>query len=105
MEKASQGLVVAGGNGQGAAANQLSYPKGVFVDSLGTIYVVDGGSHRVMRWHHGTEVGKLVVGGKGVGQGANQLNSPEGLSFEHLGNLYVADSMNHRVQKYLVESD
>ena len=38
---AKEGIVVAGGRGQGSALTQLSYPRGLFVDTSGTIDVVD----------------------------------------------------------------
>ena len=37
----NQGIVVAGGQGQGSALTQLSYPQGLFVDTSDTIYVAD----------------------------------------------------------------
>ena len=38
---AKEGIVVAGGRGEGNALTQLSYPQGLLVDTSGTIYVVD----------------------------------------------------------------
>ena len=36
---ANQGIVVAGGQGEGSALTQLSYPQGLFVDTSSAIYV------------------------------------------------------------------
>ena len=44
---AKEGIVVAGGQGKGSALTQLSYPRGLFVDTSGTIYVVDARNERV----------------------------------------------------------
>ncbi|CAF1049955.1 unnamed protein product [Adineta steineri] len=94
-----EGRIVAGGNGQGRNLNQLSLPQGVIVDYLGQIYVADCENHRVMRWCEGKVEGEIVVGGNGKGNKSNQLNLPFGLSFDDEGNLYVAELGNHRIKK------
>ncbi|CAF4812991.1 unnamed protein product, partial [Rotaria magnacalcarata] len=47
---AKEGIVVAGGQGAGNTLTQVSYPYGLFVDTLGTLYVADSNNDRVMRW-------------------------------------------------------
>ncbi|CAF4874800.1 unnamed protein product, partial [Rotaria magnacalcarata] len=76
---------------------------GIFVDTLGTLYVADCYNHRVMRWTQGTKQGTVIVGGNGEGAGANQFNIPIGLSFDRHGNLYVVDMGNNRVQRFSIE--
>ncbi|CAF1672158.1 unnamed protein product, partial [Rotaria magnacalcarata] len=93
------GIVLAGGQGEGDALTQLYHPNGLFVDTLGTLYVADSRNDRVMRWTQGAKQGTVVVGGHGEGAGANQFNYPCGLSFDRHGNLYVTDYNNHRVQR------
>jgi DNA-binding beta-propeller fold protein YncE len=105
VEGAKQGIVVAGGEGRGNGLTQLSLPKGVVVDQLGTVYVAEGGNDRIMRWVKGATEGSVIVGGNGVGGQSNQLNGPEGLSFDRYGNLYVVDNGNHRVQKFTIDSN
>ncbi|CAF1587461.1 unnamed protein product [Adineta steineri] len=75
-------------------------PRGVIVDNLGQIYVVDCWNSRVMRWCEGDEEGEIVTGGNGEGDEPNQLYNPYGLSFDNEENLYVSDQWNHRIQKY-----
>ncbi|CAF3044622.1 unnamed protein product, partial [Rotaria socialis] len=104
VEGAKEGIVVAGGQGEGNALTQLSYPYGIFVDTLGTLYVADYGNHRVMRWTQGDKKqSTVIVGGNGWGEGANQFNVPIGLSFDRHGNLYVVDWNNARVQRFSIE--
>ncbi|CAF1004699.1 unnamed protein product [Rotaria magnacalcarata] len=98
---AKEGIVVAGGQGQGNALTQLYLRKGLFVDILGTLYVVDWGNVRVMRWTQGAKQGTVIVGGNGTGE--NQLRLPMGLSFDRHGNLYVADCGNNRVQRFSIK--
>ncbi|CAF4966335.1 unnamed protein product, partial [Rotaria socialis] len=77
VEGAKEGIVVAGGQGKGSALTQLSCPNGIFVDTLGTLYVADWGNSRVMRWTQGDKKqGTVIVGGNGKGDGANQLSCP-----------------------------
>jgi DNA-binding beta-propeller fold protein YncE len=96
---------VAGGRGEGNRLTQLSYPWGVVVDQLGTVYVADGWNARIMRWVKGATEGSVIVGGNGVGGQSNQFNVPFGLSFDRHGNLYVVDLGNHRVQKFNIDSN
>ncbi|CAF1597237.1 unnamed protein product, partial [Rotaria magnacalcarata] len=105
-EDATEGIVVAGGQHAGDALTQLHYPNGLFVDSLGTLYVTDTFNDRVMRWiQGGKKQGTVIVGGKARGEGANQVNLPRGLSFDRQGNLYVVDASNYRVQRFSIEKD
>jgi DNA-binding beta-propeller fold protein YncE len=103
MEGAKQGIVVAGGQGEGNGLTQLCSPRGVIVDQLGTVYVADCWNNRIMRWSKGATQGSVIVGGNGGGSQSNQLNGPVGLSFDRHGNLYVVDNGNHRVQKFNIE--
>ncbi|CAF1158285.1 unnamed protein product, partial [Rotaria magnacalcarata] len=100
---ATEGIVIAGGQGYGNAVTQLHYPNGLFVDTLGTLYVADTRNHRVMRWTQGANQGTVIVVGNGPGAGVNQFNFPTGLSFDRYGNLYVADWGNNRVQRFSIE--
>ena len=76
MEGAKQGIVVAGGQGEGNGLTQLCSPRGVIVDQLGTVYVADYGNDRIMRWSKGATQGSVIVGGNGRGSESNQLNCP-----------------------------
>ncbi|CAF4380503.1 unnamed protein product [Rotaria sp. Silwood2] len=103
VEGAKQGIVVAGGQGEGNGLRQLYYPRGVVVDQLGTVYVADAGNARIMRWPKGATQGSVIVGGNGSGGQSNQLNWPIGLSFDRHGNLYVVEYGNHRVQEFNID--
>ncbi|CAF3876054.1 unnamed protein product [Rotaria sp. Silwood2] len=105
INAASEGTVVAGGQGKGNDLTQLSYPQAVIADSSGIIYVADEENHRVMRWFRGATQGTMIAGGNGKGIQMNQLNHPAGLSFDGHGNLYVADFYNHRIQHFDIETN
>jgi sugar lactone lactonase YvrE len=93
----------AGGNGMGSAANQFSYPEGIYMDGVGNIYVADEGNSRILKFPAGSTSatnGVTVAGGNGIGSAANQLNSPNWVYLDASGNIYVADAGNNRIQKF-----
>ena len=102
---ATNGTLVAGGNGQGAANNQLSNPNRVALDSSGNIYISDTGNNRIMKWEPDATEGTLVAGGNGsgganAGSDTNKLDSPRGIHVDSSGNIYVSDYNNHRIMKW-----
>jgi sugar lactone lactonase YvrE len=105
LRGAKQGIVVAGGQGEGNSLRQLSFPQTVIVDQLGQLYVADSFNHRVMRWRSEAREGSIVVGGNEEGQELKQFKYIGGLSFDREGNLYVVDYGNDRVQKFLIDSN
>jgi len=103
-ERRKEGMVVAGGNGQGNKLNQLNYPRYIFIDREETVYVSDGDNHRVMKWLKGANEGIIVAGGQGRGNSLNQLNRPYGLLVNEVGDIYVADSNNNRIMCWSLSS-
>lgn len=88
------GIVVAGGNGAGSAANQFYYTTGVAVDNAGNVYVVDKGNNRVQKFPAGST---SATNGITVATG---LNTPQGIFADNNGVIYIADYANDRVQVY-----
>ena len=68
------GVVVAGGNGQGTAPNQLGFPSGLWLDGAGNIFVSDQYG-RVQEWAPGASSGITVAGGNGIGYAQYQLGN------------------------------
>jgi sugar lactone lactonase YvrE len=104
---ATNGVTVAGGNGQGNAANQLSFPNSLYVDASGNIYVTDRGNSRIQKFPAGsTSVtnATTVAGGNGSGTAANQFSSANGVYLDGAGNIYVSDNNasgdGGRIQKF-----
>ncbi|CAF4085126.1 unnamed protein product, partial [Adineta steineri] len=96
----NEGIVVAGGNGQGDQFNQLKNPTFLFVDENQSVYVSDYHNNRVMKWRKGAKAGIIVAGGNGKGKNLNQLSCPQGLIVDDFGRIYVADFYNHRVMRW-----
>ena len=96
----TNGIVVAGGNGQGSALNQFNFPIYVCVDGEHAVYVSDNRNHRVMKWVKGAKEGIVVAGGRGEGNDLTQLSYPYGVRVDATGNVSVADLGNHRVMRW-----
>ena len=95
------GSIVAGGNGNGNAANQLNSPGGLFLEvATLAVWIADTFNHRIVKWSS-PSAGVVVCGS--FGSGPNQLNYPSGVFVDASASntLYVADTYNHRIQKWL----
>ena len=101
---ATDGILVAGGNGRGSAYNQFNSAKGMQVDSSGNIFIADTGNHRIMKWRPEATEGIIVAGGNGDGSAINQFSYPTVIRLDSLGNIYVLDSFNPRLQKKQIAS-
>jgi sugar lactone lactonase YvrE len=89
---ASSGQVVAGGNGYGGGAHQLSYPRDVIVDKeRDSLIICDSENRRVVRWprRNGTS-GETII----------SSISCVGLTMDENGSLYVTDYGKHEVRRY-----
>ena len=86
------GIVVAGGNGQGNQLNRLNWPTCLFVDEEQTVYVSDYYNHRVMKWNKYAKEGIVVAGGEGQGNALTQLSYHRGLFVDTSSTIYVTDS-------------
>jgi gliding motility-associated-like protein len=99
----TNGIVVAGGNGNGFNANQLSSPTGVCFDAQGNLYVADADNYRIQEFPPGSTSstnGITVAGGNGIGTGLNQLADPIAVGVDGAGNIYVCDALNNRIVKF-----
>ncbi|CAF4085353.1 unnamed protein product, partial [Rotaria sordida] len=102
---ASEGIVVAGSNGDGSASNQLSSPHSIFVDEVnevGAIYICDFRNMRIQKWLPGAQLGITVAGGNGIGGGLNQLFYPVSIILDPITRImYLADYGDNRIVKWL----
>ncbi|CAF1352328.1 unnamed protein product [Adineta steineri] len=100
----NEGIIVAGGNGNGKQLNQLNSPTFIFVGEDQSVYVSDSKNHRVMKWQKGAKEGTIVAGGNKKGKGLNQLSCPQGVIVDQLGQIYVVDGDNHRIMRWCEEN-
>ncbi|CAF0790388.1 unnamed protein product [Adineta steineri] len=96
----NEGIIVAGGNGQGDQPSQLNSPNFIFVNEEQFVYVSDWNNHRVMKWRKDAKEGTIVAGGNGQGGNLNQLSYPHGVIVDDLGQIYVADRGIHRIMSW-----
>ncbi|CAF1491695.1 unnamed protein product [Didymodactylos carnosus] len=75
-KEAKEGIVVAGGQGEGNSTTQLSSLRGIVVDTESTLYLAEAGNHRVNRWYKGVNECDIIVRRNGEGAEAHQLNNP-----------------------------
>ncbi|MEY3367992.1 MAG: hypothetical protein RI973_1147 [Bacteroidota bacterium] len=97
---ATEGVLVAGGNGPGFELNKISHPSSIWVDANRNLYISDAFNDRVVKWAPGATEGVIVAGNGIYGSGASELASPRSIFLDISGNLYVTDQENHRVQKW-----
>lgn len=95
-----KGTLVAGGGGNGIAADQFRWPTFLFVDQQQTVYVCDSTANRVMKWEKDAKVGEVVAGDCGRGFGLNQLSYPQGIVVDQSGSVYIAEKYNNRVVRW-----
>jgi sugar lactone lactonase YvrE len=84
----------------GTAANQLSSPVGLALDSSNTLYIGDLNNSRVQKWPMGTWIGITVAGlaSGAANTTANSLNQVGGIAIDSAGGLYVSDIFNCRIE-------
>ena len=87
MAPESAGVVIAGTGRKGSAANQLSWPRAVFVDQGENLFVVDRDNARIQHWPKDAEVGSSAV---------SHSNSRVllGMKVDQNGHIYAVDWKN-----------
>jgi sugar lactone lactonase YvrE len=75
---------------------------GLTMDENGSLYVTDGGRHKVRRYQRGESQGTVVAGGNEIGSGnrLDQLSDPEYVFVDRNHSVYVSDTGNLRVMKW-----
>ncbi len=95
------------GDGATATGAQLNFPGGVFVDSLGDIFIADTENSVVREVVAGTGNIETVAGNVAAGAGYSgdgavatsaQLSAPSGVFVDGGGNIFVADTGNSAIR-------
>ncbi len=99
-----------GDNGPATDA-QFLCPDAVFIDTIGNVYVADGGNHRIRKISQITGIITTVAGSgpAGLGLGSDggdggpatdaKINGPTGLCLDKYGNIFIADWGNNKIKR------
>lgn len=90
--------VVAGDGNNGSDVNQLSYPRGIFVDLNLDLYVADCRNDRVQLFPSGQLNGITVAG-----NGSNRtvfIDCPASILLDADRNLFIVDNNNNRIMQF-----
>jgi streptogramin lyase len=89
-------------DGTGTSASFFG-PRGVVLDSSGSMYVADSGNHKIRKITSAGVVTTIAgTGTQGSTDGtgtAASFNFPAGVAVDSSGNVYVADVYNHKIRK------
>ena len=92
------------GDGGLATAAQLSAVKSVAADSLGNIYIADGGNNRIRIVYPSGYIATFAGNGSASYSGdgglatAAAINYPHGMVADGAGDIYIADRSNQRIR-------
>jgi hypothetical protein len=92
------------GDGGPATAASLNYPKGIFADQAGNVFIADSLNHCIRKVDPDGIITTVAGNGSsgysgdlGLAEDAS-LNEPHSVAVDGLGNIYVADSKNHCIR-------
>ncbi|CAF3358121.1 unnamed protein product [Rotaria socialis] len=92
------GTTVAGGHGFGDTSNQLAIPCSLFVDDNQTLFIVDHGNSRIIRWKLHDKEGQVVASDYTEGNGLNSLQYPSDVLLDkETDSLIICDQYNQQV--------
>lgn len=87
--------IAAGTGANGTAADMLSNPCGIFVDTDFTLFVADTDNHRIQRFLYGQSSG-ITLAGTGA-PGTITLNRPHAIVLDGDGYLFIVELGSHRI--------
>jgi sugar lactone lactonase YvrE len=71
------------------------------IDDDQTLYIADGGNHRIVEWESNATNGRIVGGGNGEGVAMNQLYRPHNLIIDKENNSFIIfDYGNGRIMRW-----
>lgn len=80
---------------------KLYNPSALYVDSTGTMYILDTYNYRVLKWQVGDPIGTTIVNGRGSGTTLDKIGRSNGFFVDTNYNIYVSEFGNNRITKWL----
>ncbi|CAF0974241.1 unnamed protein product [Adineta steineri] len=100
------GIICAGGNGEGYHVNQFSFAEGIVIDHHNNIFIADGENHRIVERKCHSNEGQIIAGGNGRGNRNDQLSHPRDVLVDKQNNcLFISDFGNRRVVQCFRENE
>lgn len=90
------GFTLAGGN----SLSEFNDPYSIFVNTDGTMYILDNANSRVVKWLAGQPLGFTVAGGHGNGTTLNKIGTSVAIYLDDQENIYISEYSNNRVTKW-----
>jgi DNA-binding beta-propeller fold protein YncE len=97
-EHSETGTLIRSFGKTGEGTGEIRSPRGLTVDALGDVWVVDGENNRVQVF---SETGEYLAKFGSLGTGAGQMSFPFDVALDPRGNVWVSDYNNARVQKWM----
>jgi hypothetical protein len=96
---AGSGTNAFGGDGGFATNSAISYPRGVYADTTGNVFITDGNSGRIRKVDSSGIIRTFAGGGAGGdgGQATSVLLNVRDVKGDRLGNIYIADDCKVRM--------
>lgn len=100
----STGVTIAGGNGPGAAPNQLNNPTEILLSKVdSSLYIADRLNNRLQKWFLHSSAGVTIAGSTTglAGQTSSLMNGAYAIALnEDESLLYVTDTDGYRIQLF-----
>lgn len=91
------------GDGGPATVAQTFWPDGLAFDTVGNLFVADGGNGRIRKIDTNGIITTVAGGGSSLGDGgpasSAQLQTPDGIKFDAAGNMYINDWGHNLLRK------
>ncbi|MGJ5814864.1 DUF3472 domain-containing protein [Paludibaculum fermentans] len=93
-----------GGDNRPAAEAQLNYPRGLFIDPSGSLFIADTGNNRIRKVDPNGIITTVAGDGHGGAGGdgglatSAELRAPQAIAADSRGNLYIADTDNSLIR-------
>ena len=95
----NDGIIVAGGFGEGTNENHFNYPTFFFLDQHFSLYITDRNNNRAMKWFKNATKGILIAENIGQNKVINS-HDPTGVILDRFHQIFIADRFTNRIVRW-----